>query len=103
MESNLAGVGRKMRMTIRMELFLTLLRLRKGYTYREMYSLFGWHHTSICTMCEKLEGLLRAALASEYQWPTDEQQMIMCDAFRRKLGFKKKDDEQRYLINFMYV
>ena len=87
------GGGHKSRLSIRMKVFLTLLRLRKGYTYFEMAALFGWSAQTIWEACRKGESALRRALADFYRWPSEEQQLIACEAFRQKLGFSLNPED----------
>ena len=87
------GGGHKSRLSIRMKVFLTLLRLRKGYTYYEMAALFGWSAQTIWEACRKGESALRRALADFYRWPSEEQQLIACEAFRQKLGFSLNPED----------
>jgi hypothetical protein len=94
-KSEQVGGGPENRTTIRMKLFLTLLRLRKGYTFREMEGLFGWSKSSLNDVCTKAERILHRCLDGYLRWPDYAQQLRTCASFREALGFKQYADGRK--------
>ena len=72
--------GDEMRQTpIRLKVFLALMRLRKGYTTRELHALTGWSKSTIDRVCSKVELVLRKTLCeTHYGLPTYAAQLQAC-------------------------
>jgi hypothetical protein len=70
--------------SVRTKVFLTLLRLRKGYTTREMAALFGWSVSCIqrlTTTMLKVMGIV--VVGAWYAWPSPQQQRKASTCFER--------------------
>jgi hypothetical protein len=72
--------GEHMRQTpIRLKVFITLMRLRKGYTTRELHALTGWSKSTIDRVCPTVEQVLHDTLCeTHYGLPSHSAQLEAC-------------------------